>query len=107
MAEAESQGASRVLPVRCVLFDLDGTLADSAPDLAGALNRIRRDRGLEPLPAMTLRPHASSGARGLLAAGMGITPGHAEYAELRERFLAYYEAGLSNETTLFPGVDTL
>jgi 2-phosphoglycolate phosphatase len=99
---------TRPLRVSAVLFDLDGTLADSAGDLALALNRIRESRGLAPIPVSELRPYASSGARGLLHRGMDVTPAHPEYPELRERFLANYEACLSETTTLFDGVaDTL
>jgi 2-phosphoglycolate phosphatase len=92
------------LRVHAVLFDLDGTLADSAGDLALALNRIRESRGLAPVPPAELRPYASSGARGLLHRGMDVTPDHAEYAALRELFLANYEACLAETTTLFDGV---
>src|SRR3954468_1320307 len=95
---------ARPLPVLAVLFDLDGTLADSAGDLAGAVNRIRRERGMADVPVATLRPHASAGARGLLGAGMGVVPGDAEYPALREQFLAYYEAGLAETTALFDGI---
>ena len=99
---------TRPLRISAVLFDLDGTLADSAGDLALALNRIRESRGLAPVPAAELRPYASSGARGLLHRGMDVAQGHPEYAELREQFLANYEACLSETTTLFEGVnDTL
>ena len=97
----------RALPVSGVLFDLDGTLADSAGDLAGAVNRIRSERGLPPVPVATLRPHASAGARGLLGAGMGVAPDDAEYPRLREQFLDYYAAGLAETTTLFDGVAAL
>ena len=107
MPEGAQRPRPRALDVRAVLFDLDGTVADSAPDLAGALNRVRRDRGLPPIAPAVLRPHASSGARGLLGAGMGIDPGHAEYPRLREQFLAYYESGLADETTLFAGFPRL
>jgi len=96
--------APRPLPVEAVLFDLDGTLADSAGDLALALNMIREVRGMPPMPDADLRPYASSGARGLLHRGMGITPEHAEYAALRETFLANYAGCLANKTTLFDGV---
>jgi 2-phosphoglycolate phosphatase len=95
------------LPVAAVLFDLDGTLADTAGDLALAVNRIRRDRGLAPLAVEALRPHASAGARGLLGAGMGITPEHADYPLLRDEFLANYAAGLAMTTRLFDGVAAL
>ena len=61
--------------VRAVLFDLDGTLADTAPDLGGAVNRLRARRDLPPLPIATLRPVASSGARGMLGVGFGMKPG--------------------------------
>ncbi|MGE5087879.1 MAG: HAD-IA family hydrolase [Candidatus Levyibacteriota bacterium] len=95
------------LPVAAVLFDLDGTLADTAGDLAFAVNRIREDRGLDPVPVAALRPHASAGARGLLGAGMGITPEHADYAQLRDEFLANYAVGLAMTTRLFDGVAAL
>ena len=95
---------TRPLRVSAVLFDLDGTLADSAGDLALALNRIRTSRGLAPIPDAELRPYASSGARGLLHRGMDVTPEHAEYAALRELFLANYEECLAQTTTLFDGV---
>ena len=90
--------------VRAVLFDLDGTFADTAPDLARALNRIRAERGLPPLPPEVARPHASSGARGLLKVGFGITPEDADYAVLREKFLDFYEQDLCVETRLFDGI---
>ena len=73
------------------LFDLDGTLLDSAPDLAAAANHMRVVRGLEPLPFETLRKTASSGARGLLGAAFGIRPEDAGYAEMAKEFLDYYE----------------
>ncbi|MDE2358055.1 MAG: HAD-IA family hydrolase [Betaproteobacteria bacterium] len=95
------------LPVAAVLFDLDGTLADTAGDLALAVNRIRRVRGLEPLPVEALRAHASAGARGLLGAGMGVAPDHADYPQLRDEFLANYAAGLAMTTRLFDGVAAL
>jgi N-acetyl-D-muramate 6-phosphate phosphatase len=94
-------------PVRAVLFDLDGTLADTAPDLARALNRLRTERGLGPVPPAVTRPHTSKGARGLLGAGMGIEPGHDSYAALRERFLDYYGQSLCVDTKLFGGVPEL
>jgi len=90
---------------QAVLFDLDGTLADTAGDLAGALNQLRIDKGLAPLPLDMLRPYASSGARGLIGVGLDIHPGHAEYESLREGFLAAYTRCLSDTTVLFEGMD--
>lgn len=90
--------------VRAVLFDLDGTLADTAPDLGGAINRMRLRRGLPALPIDLLRPVASSGARGMLAVGLDEHPGMPEYLALREEFLAEYEAALDQDSVLFDGV---
>jgi phosphoglycolate phosphatase len=89
------------------LFDLDGTLADTAPDLARALNRLRGDRALSPLPPGDLRAHASSGARGLIQAGLGITRDDPEFSALRESFLNHYGDGLCVDTRLFPGIAEL
>ena len=90
--------------VRAVLFDLDGTLADTAPDLGGAVNRLRARRDLPPLPIATLRPVASSGARGMLGVGFGMKPGEPGYDALRDEFLAEYEAALDVDSRLFEGV---
>jgi phosphoglycolate phosphatase len=90
--------------VRAVLFDLDGTFADTAPDLARALNEVRAERGLAPLPPEAARPHTSSGARGLLKVGFGVTPESPDYAELRERFLDFYEKDLCIDTRIFDGI---
>ena len=87
-----------------MLFDFDGTLADTAADLARALNRVRADRGLAELPLEQLRPHASAGARGLLDAGMGILPEHADFKPLREAFLEHYEREICVDSRLFPGM---
>ena len=104
---ALARPAPRPLDIDAVLFDLDGTLADSAGDLAAALNRMRAERGLAPVPVDVLRPHASTGARGLRGAGMGIAPEDADYKALRHTFLDYYEAALDVHTRLFDGVDRL
>jgi 2-phosphoglycolate phosphatase len=90
-----------------VLFDLDGTLADTAPDLAAAVNRMRSDQGLGALPIERLRPFASAGARGLVFAGLGVKPEDAEYEALRETFLDYYAEKLCVQTRLFPGIGDL
>jgi phosphoglycolate phosphatase len=96
-----------VKPSRAVLFDLDGTLADTAPDLGAAVNRLRTDQGLAPLPIEKLRPFASAGARGLVRAGFGVNPGDAEYEALRTAFLERYTERTCVETRLFPGVGEL
>lgn len=93
--------------IAAILFDLDGTLVDTAPDLAGALNRQRRLRDLDPLPLDQLRAHASSGARGLIGQGFGIGPGHDDFPAMREEFLDLYERHLVVDTTLFAEVDAL
>jgi len=97
--------------IRAILFDLDGTFADTAPDLGYAVNQMRVARGLAPVPDSKTRPVTSSGARGLLNAGFGITPDHADYPAMRDEFLNLYEANLCRNTRLFDGmaqlVDTL
>jgi N-acetyl-D-muramate 6-phosphate phosphatase len=90
-----------------VLFDFDGTFADTAPDLAAAVNRMRRDRALEPLEPQTVRPYASMGARGLLRIGFGITPEHPDYGAMREEFLERYAEAICVHTRLFPGMAEL
>lgn len=92
---------------RAILFDLDGTLADTAPDLAGAMNRLRIARGLEPTPYERLRPVASAGARGLIGAAFGLTPGDEGYEELRVGFLDNYASALAVDSRLFDGIPAL
>ena len=91
-------------PVRAVLFDLDGTLIDSAPDLAGACNDMRKERGLAPLPYASLRRMVGSGARGMVAIGFAKTPDDPGYAELRDEFLRRYEDRMTRETRVFEAV---
>lgn len=93
--------------IRGVLFDLDGTLIDSAPDLAGAANLLRADHGLEPLPLESLRPWVGSGARGMVGAAFGVVPGELRFEALRDAFLAHYAAGLLQRTQPFDGVDAM
>jgi len=93
--------------IKAVLFDLDGTLADTAPDLTYALNAVRAARGLPPLSLQNTRPVASHGARGLLSVGFDIVPGDSKYDSLRDEFLKAYEANLCRATTLFPGMDNV
>lgn len=92
---------------KAVLFDFDGTLADTAADLARALNRLRAAKGLADLPLDELRPHASGGARGLIGAGLGVLPEHPEFRSLREDFLRHYAADICIDTRLFPGMAEL
>lgn len=90
-----------------VLFDLDGTLADTAPDLGQAANLLLREEGREQLALSALRPYTSQGVRGLLRAGFGISPEHGDYPRLSQRFLDLYEARLCEETRLFAGIPEL
>jgi len=93
--------------VRAVLFDLDGTLADTAPDLARALNRVRGANQLAPMPLETTRPYTSSGARGLLKIGFGLSPGDERYEALKLQFLEFYAAEICVDTRLFEGMAEL
>jgi phosphoglycolate phosphatase len=90
-----------------VLFDFDGTLADTAPDLAAAVNQLRAERGMERLSNEAVRPYASMGARGLLRIGFGLTPGDADYPSLRDAFLERYAECVCVDTRLFPGMPEL
>ena len=87
--------------IKAVLLDLDGTFADTAPDLAIALNHTRAMRDLPPLPLAALRPQASHGSRGLLRVGLGIEPEHPGYDMLRDIFLDYYAKNICVNTQLF------
>lgn len=90
-----------------VLFDLDGTFADTAPDLAAALNYTRATRGLPPMPLAEIRPQASHGTRGLFRIGFNIEPGHPDFDPLREIFLDYYARHICVYTRLFGGTAAL
>jgi 2-phosphoglycolate phosphatase len=87
--------------LQAVLFDLDGTLVDSAPDLAGACNEMRIERGLAPLPYEQLRRMVGSGARGMVGVSFGLVPDSPGYAELRDEFLDRYEARMTRSTKVF------
>lgn len=90
-----------------VLFDLDGTLIDSAPDLGAAADKMRTDRGMISLPLSMYRPMAGAGARGMLAVAFGMTPRDAKFDEFKEEFFNNYEARLVKNTYLFDGVSDL
>ncbi len=90
-----------------VLFDLDGTFADTAPDLGRAVNAMRAARGLAPVALADTRRVTSLGARGLLGVGFGIGPDHADYPAMREEFLHIYENNLCCDTALFTGMAEL
>ncbi|MES2933379.1 MAG: HAD-IA family hydrolase [Pseudomonadota bacterium] len=89
---------------RAILFDLDGTLVDTAPDLAAAVNRMRIEQNLPPAPYSVLRPVASAGARGLIEAAYGIGPDDAAYDALRHAFLHNYAAALAVDSVIFDGI---
>ena len=91
-------------PCEAVLFDLDGTLVDSAPDLAAAANALRQEHGLPPLPYEQLRPLVGTGARGMVGAAFGVSPDDARFVGLRDAFLARYEAHLLDHTVVFQGM---
>jgi phosphoglycolate phosphatase len=90
--------------IQAVLFDFDGTLADTAADLGNAMNSVLHAHGRVPLPLSTLRPHTSQGARGMIKASFGYGVDHADYAALKNEFLAVYEKTLLAHTRLFDGM---
>lgn len=90
-----------------VLFDLDGTVIDSAPDLAGAANEMRRARGLSEVPYERLRAMVGSGARGLVGEAFGVAPGDADFEALRLEFLDRYEQRMTQQTRVFEQVNPL
>ncbi len=87
-----------------VLFDLDGTLIDSAPDLGAAVDRMRVKRGMTSLPLDNYRPMAGAGARGMLQIGFDMTPAHNDFAAMREEFFQEYERDLTANTVVFDEV---
>jgi phosphoglycolate phosphatase len=93
--------------VKAVLFDLDGTLIDSAPDLGAAADKMRTDRGMPSLPLESYRHMAGAGARGMLGIAFGMTPEHPEFAEMREEFFRNYERCMTERTYVFEGVQQL
>ena len=94
-------------PYKGVFFDLDGTLADTAPDLVAAANQLLIARNLPPKPYEVLRPCASAGARGLIGGAFGINPEHPDFVPLRDEFFSNYEKALLVNSVIFEGVDHL
>ena len=93
--------------LQLVLFDLDGTLLDTAPDLGLALNMQRERHGLPPLPQDTIRPYASHGSKGLLSVGFSLTPEHVNFGDMREEYLAIYDEVMTQSPELFDGIQEL
>jgi len=90
-----------------VLFDLDGTLADTATDLGAALNKLLVEEGRSALPLAMIRPHVSNGARGLLKLGFKLSPEDDAYIAMSQRFLTHYSAAICVGTQLFDGISEL
>jgi phosphoglycolate phosphatase len=99
--------AAMLTEVKAVLFDLDGTLIDSAPDLGAAADKMRVERGLPSLPLSHYRHMSGAGARGLIGVAFGITPEHQEFPALRDEFLNNYEQCMTERTFAFEGVHEL
>jgi phosphoglycolate phosphatase len=93
--------------IRAVLFDLDGTLIDSAPDLGAAADKMRTDRGMASLPYAMYRPLAGAGARGMLKIAFDMAPEHTDYPAMREEFFVNYENAMTVRTYAFEGVPQL
>ena len=92
--------------IRAVLFDLDGTLLDTAPDLVGSLNHVRETEGLPPVPVEQYRHYVSRGALGLITAGMPESD-EEKFEDRKARFLTYYENNIYTDSDLFPGIGDL
>jgi len=93
--------------IEAVLFDLDGTLADTAPDMARTVNAMRAKRGLAPVATALVRPHVSKGARGMICSAFAMTTEHPDFLAMREEFLDIYGRELCVDTVLFPGMAEL
>lgn len=93
--------------IHTVLFDLDGTLADTAPDLANALNKVRIELGLQALPLSHVRPHVSHGSYAIAEIGFALAREHADFEPLRSRLLEHYLDAIAEDTVLFPQMPEL
>ncbi|KKM83370.1 hypothetical protein LCGC14_1310110 [marine sediment metagenome] len=105
MIVAANQASVLLKPFSAILFDLDGTLVDTAPDLAFALNTLLAQEGLDPLDYNEIRPVASNGSPGLLFLGFGISPDHKNYFSLQQRFIKLYQDNITRESALFDGME--
>lgn len=101
------QSMSGFGPIRAVLFDLDGTLIDSAPDMAAAADKMRLDRGMPSLPQELYRPMVGTGARGMIGVAFGLTPEHPDFPVLKQEFFSNYQRCLTQNTYAFEGVESL
>lgn len=90
--------------IKAILFDLDGTLVDTAPDLGAALNAMRERRGLGPIAETAYRPQSSHGSQGLIRLGFGVDQQHTDFPALRQEFLAHYAVNLTCNSVMFPGM---
>lgn len=94
-------------PIKAVLFDLDGTLLDTAPDMALAANKVLADYDLGPLTDEQIKANTSYGAKGLLSAGFGTIPAHLDHQQLRQQFIDYYQQSLCVGTSIYQGITLL
>lgn len=92
---------------RAVLFDLDGTLAHTAPDLVAATNKVCLQEGRPAVSYDVLAPHASAGTAALLYAALGVTTDDLRFPKLKNDFLSYYEHNIAEHTQLYPGITAL
>jgi N-acetyl-D-muramate 6-phosphate phosphatase len=99
--------AATTAPVRAVLFDLDGTFADTAPDMGRAINALLARDGRAQIPLATLRPFVSQGARGMVGIAYDMSPDHAEFPAIRDAFLTEYQHAICVDTEIFDGIDAL
>ncbi|MBV1872560.1 MAG: HAD-IA family hydrolase [Gammaproteobacteria bacterium] len=95
------------MQIQAVLFDLDGTLLDTAPDFILALNALRVEYELSPLPDAPIRNTVSDGARALVSLAFGLSEGEGDFDIYREKLLSNYEQHLGNKSCLFPGMEAL
>lgn len=107
MPEPMPGPVAELAPTRCVLLDLDGTLVDTAPDLAWSLNALRAEQALPALSFAAIRPHVSHGARALIRAGFDVDEQDPRFEALRLRLLDIYQDNLASESRLFAGMETL